>query len=117
MTEADAKVLGYSATPSRASWWLSACRFFDASRKSHESAGRRIQSCRIITVSPVPKEPAPLQSRQATNKFEVDDGGDLVQDVVARNISVEREADVELRLGRLATHHGRHRRVKRWAKR
>jgi hypothetical protein len=61
MTKADAKVLGYSATPSRASWWLSAGRFSDACTKSRPAAGQGVQSSRIITVSPVSKEPAPLE--------------------------------------------------------
>lgn len=37
--------------------------------------------------------PAVVRSRQAANKFEVDDGGDLAQDVMAGNSSIEREAD------------------------
>jgi len=41
MTRADAKVPGYSATPSRPSWWPSACRFSDGCQKSRPSAGQR----------------------------------------------------------------------------
>ena len=62
MTTFDAKVLGPSATPSRASWWLSACRFSDAFPKSRPSASQGVQPTGIITVSPVSKEPAPLDT-------------------------------------------------------
>jgi len=58
--ESEAKVPGYSATPSRPSWWLSACRFSDGFQKSRPSAGQGVQSTAIITVSPVSKEPAPI---------------------------------------------------------
>jgi hypothetical protein len=61
MTKADAKVLGYSATLSRASWWFSASSFPDAGPKSRPTAGHRAQLTGIITVSPVSKEPAPLE--------------------------------------------------------
>ncbi len=62
MTEADGKVLDtwrlHCGHPGRSQPVV----FPTPSRKSHESAGQRIQSSRIITVSLVSKEPAPLQS-------------------------------------------------------
>jgi hypothetical protein len=60
MTKADGKVLGYPATPSRASWWLSAPRFFKPSPKSRQSAGNSQQTTGIITARLVSKELAPI---------------------------------------------------------
>jgi hypothetical protein len=44
---------------------------------------------------------------------EVDAGSDLAQDVIDRHRGIQREADVQLRLGRLLTHHRRHLRLRR----
>jgi len=67
MTTFDVKVLGHSATPSRASWWFSARRFSTFSQKSPRSSGQGTQPTGIITVSPVSKEPAPLEIAQPTS--------------------------------------------------
>jgi hypothetical protein len=69
MTKADAKILGYSATPSRASWWLSAGRFSGARTTLRPAAGQRVQPTGIITASPVSKETAPLETQNEIIKL------------------------------------------------
>ena len=50
--------------------------------------------------------PTVVGSCQAAHELEIHAGDDLPEDVLARDGVIQREADIELRLGRLATHHG-----------